>query len=174
MDLNISNQERLDLKRLLTSMECDDNTEHIRKMKHSAKIQKDIMELVKFKKEHLSLYESKPERFEMEAKTVADFLYVNYTDIFRKVIRDEINYEIMSKLLYVLKAIEDEKVDQHEGGVLVGKVLKELYLDSAVRHGQNLDKKYEAEAKSNVEDSQVEAVSEKPISWKEFKQQNNR
>ena len=170
MDLNISNQERLDLKRLLTSMECDNNTDHIRKVKHSARIQKDMMELVKFKKERLSLYESKPERFEMEAQSVADFLYVNYTDIFRKVIRDEIDYEIMSKLLYVLKAIEDEKVDQHEGGVLVGKVLKELYLDSAVRHGQNLDKKYET--LSDAQTLSAEPVSEKVISWKEFKQKS--
>jgi hypothetical protein len=95
---------------------------------------------------------------------------VNYTDIFRKVIRDEINYEIMSKLLYVLKAIEDEKVDQHEGSVLVGKVLKELYLDSAVRHGQNLDKKYEAEAEALVS-TESKPLSEKVISWKEFKRQ---
>ena len=67
-------------------------------------------------------------------------------------------------MLAVLKAIEDEKVDQHEGSVLVGKVLKELYLDSAVRHGQNLDKMYEAS-----QPPKPEVVPEKPISWKEFK-----
>ena len=34
------------------------------------------------------------------------------------------------------------KVDQHEGSVLVGKLLKELYVDSALRRSENLDKEY--------------------------------
>ena len=46
----------------------------------------------------------------------------------------------MTKLLIILKLIEDEKVDQHEGSVMCGKVLKELYIDSATKRMDNLDK----------------------------------
>jgi len=167
-DLYISPQEKLDLKRLLKTSDCDNNTDHIRKVKHSSKIQKDIMEIIAHKKTNMKLYEQKPDRFELEARVVGHFLYTNYPDIFRKVINDEINYEIMSRLLHILKGIEEEKVDQHEGSVLVGKVLKELFLDSAVRHGKNLDKKHKKMENTDQETKKV-ASSEKLISWKEYK-----
>jgi hypothetical protein len=164
MDLQITNEDRIDLKRLLSTSDCENNTEHIRKMKHSTKIQNDIMKLAQFMKAQSTLAESSPDKFEAEAKDLVPFLANGYTDIFNKVIRNEINFEILGKLLYVLKAIEDEKVDQHEGSVLVGKILKELYLDSAVRHGDNLDKKYAAE-----EPKKPALVEGRAISWKEYK-----
>jgi hypothetical protein len=168
MDLYISPQERLDLKRLLNTTNCEDNTKHIREVKHSTKIQRDVMELVQFQRKHRKMAEETPEIFELEAQAVASFLYVNYTDIFKRILRNEINYEILGKVLDVLKAVEDEKVDQHEGSVLVGKVLKEMYLDSAVRHGNNLDKKYQETAPPKPV-----PVVEKLISWKEYKNQGN-
>ena len=164
MNLQLSNDDRIDLKRLLSTSDCENNTEHIRNMKHSTKIQDDIMILAKFQSSNQLLYETHPDKFEEEAKVLVPFLANGYTDIFNKVIRNEINFEILGKLLYVLKAIEDEKVDQHEGSVLVGKILKELYLDSAIRHGDNLDKKHAAE-----EPPKPELVKGRAISWKEYK-----
>ena len=167
MNLQLSNEDRIDLKRLLSTSDCENNTEHIRTMKHSTKIQNDIMKLVEFKNSQQTLAESYPDKFVEEARVLVPFLAKGYTDIFNKVIRNEINFEILGKLLYVLKAIEDEKVDQHEGSVLVGKILKELYLDSAVRHGENLDKKHAAE-----EPPKPKLVEGRPISWKEYKTSN--
>ena len=164
MNLQLSNEDRIDLKRLLSTSDCENNTEHIRTMKHSTKIQNDIMKLVEFKNSQQTLAESYPDKFVEEARVLVPFLAKGYTDIFNKVIRNEINFEILGKLLYVLKAIEDEKVDQHEGSVLVGKILKELYLDSAVRHGENLDKKHAAE-----EPPKPKLVEGRSISWKEYK-----
>ena len=37
------------------------------------------------------------------------------------------------KLINVLKNIEEGDVDQHEGSVVVGKILKEMYIDSALK-----------------------------------------
>jgi len=67
-------------------------------------------------------------------------------------------------MLSVLKMIEDGKVDQHEGSVMFGKVLKELYVDSAIKHGENLDKQYETE--------KVPQVEGKKISWNQYKKMN--
>jgi hypothetical protein len=64
-------------------------------------------------------------------------------------------------MLSVLKMIEDGKVDQHEGSVVFGKILKELYLDSAVKRGENLDKEHESE--------KIQPVEGKKISWNQFK-----
>lgn len=164
MDFTISNQERIDLKRLISQTECEDNTENIRKLKHSSRILNDVSKLVKFKKDNITLYNDKPEEFDLEAQTVANFLYVHYTDIYRRLIKDEINLAILAKFLHILKGIEDGKVDQHEASVLVGRVLKELYLDSAVRHGENLDKMY-----SSQEPEPEPKNKGKEISWKDFK-----
>jgi hypothetical protein len=63
--------------------------------------------------------------------------------------------------------IEDERVDQHEGSVIIGKILKELYLDSAIKRADNLDKERD---QSEV----VELVEPKEISWREFKLLNSK
>ena len=71
----------------------------------------------------------------------------------------------LTKLLIVLKLIEDGKVDQNEGSVMVGKVLKELYVDSALKQSKHLDEKYE---KENLTEINLQKDT-KPISWKEYK-----
>jgi hypothetical protein len=166
MDFTISNQDRIDLKRLLDTMECENNTEHIRKLKQTSKIRQDIMDLVKYKnsrQDATASHEVDP-ALEAAAAEVVPFLANCYPDIFKKVMRNELNYAIMNRLLNVLQGIEDEKVDQHEGSVLVGKILKELYLDSAVRHGENLDKMYASQTPPKEEPHEGQ-----PISWKEYK-----
>lgn len=165
MNLSISNQERIDLKRLLDTMECENNTDTIRKVKHSSKIQQSVMDLVNYKKNHTELLETDQEQYDKGARDSVPFLYENYADIFKKILRDEIDFQILSKLLYVLGAIEEEKVDQHEGSVLVGRILKELYLDSAVKHGENLDKKYKTD-----DDNRPATKPEKLISWRQYKE----
>jgi hypothetical protein len=70
----------------------------------------------------------------------------------------------MTKLLTVLKLIEDGKTDQHEGSYMVGKILKELYLDSAVKRADNIDKE--------IEDQKVKPLEGKTISWSQYKKMN--
>jgi len=165
----ITPEESLNLKRLLKDSQAEDNTEYIRRVKHSEKIRDDIRKLDKFKKDESILYTENRDQFKEKAQNVCNFLFVNYTDIFNKVVADELDLAIMSKLLVVLKLIEENKVDQHEGSVLVGKILKELYVDSALKRCDNLDK---ANSKKEDMDSQENkyATSEiKPISWNEWK-----
>jgi hypothetical protein len=162
MNFSLTNQERLDLKRLLSTSDCGNNTDLIRKVKHSANIQKDVMDLVTWMKAQPEDTDFEDPKVEAEAQTVVPFLQGLYTDLFKKVLHREIDFRILDKLIQVLQGIEDGKVDQHEGSVLAGKVLKELYLDSAVRHGDNLDKKYE-------KDKKPAPIPEKKISWKTYK-----
>ena len=160
--MDLSRQERLDLKRLINESDCENNTDYIREIKHSSKILTDVCILEKLKKTRVN--DNNPlddTEFYNDAQNSAEFLYNNYTDIFHKILKDEIDFIILSKLLHILKMIEDEKIDQHEGSALVGKILKELYIDSAVRQGDKLDKQYKSK----------EVIKEvKNINWKEFKQ----
>ena len=163
--MNIMNsKDRLNLKTLIDETKCEDNTETIRQVKHSVKIRNDIRQLERIKKNHSDLRKTDPEAFFNICQTQCVFLFNNYMDIFNKVYNDEIDLLIMTKLLSVLKLIEDQKVNQHEGSVLVGKLLKELYIDSALKRSDKIDK----ETKTDDFNLKVEP---KPISWKEYKLQ---
>jgi len=161
--MNFSNEERLNLKKLIdnNSDSYVDNTSQIRKLKHSIKIRDDIREMEIYKAKNQKLKQKDYSSFEGRLQEKCSFLFNNYTDIFNKLLKDEIDLDIMQKLLYVLNLIEEEKLDQNEGSVAVGKLLKELYIDSALRRADNLDKEHEGEI--------VPKEEGKKISWKEFK-----
>jgi hypothetical protein len=149
----ISNDERINLQKLVGQFESEDNTQHIRQLKHSGKIRHDINQIQRLKLGSDVTITSD------QAMEVAPFLYSNYTDIFHRVVKGDLNLEIMDKVLSILGLIETGQVDQHEGSVLVGRLLKEMYLDSAVRRADRLDEE-------NPKDAPMEGKS---VSWKEFK-----
>lgn len=156
----LTNDERLNLKKMINESDCDDNTDNIRRLKHSVLMRDDIRKLDTLKNTHADMKNNKNDDFILLCQNECKFLYANYTDIFNKLVKDELDLTIMTKLLTVLKLIEDSKVDQHEGSVMVGKILKELYVDSATKRLDNLDKEHEKEPMSEG----------KAISWKQFKQ----
>ena len=163
--MNMNSQERLDLKKLIDNSNAEDNTATIRRIKHSQNFLDNIRTMEQLKRSHRELRETSNHEFEELCKEKCSFMYNYYTDIFNKQLKDELNLGIMIRLIQVLKMIEDEKVDQHEGSVIVGKFLKELYVDSALRRSENLDKEH---AQENPEKTMVEPKS---ISWKEYKKQ---
>ncbi len=159
--MDISNDERLNLKKMAGEMGYQDNTDNIRRLKHSVKIRNNIIRIEALKKEFSTLRSQSPEQFFNIVHTECSFLYDNYMDIFTRVMKDEIDVVIMHKFLIVLKLIEDGQLDQEQGSIMIGRQLKDLYLDSAVRHADNLDKEREGEV--------VAPVEGKSISWKDFK-----
>jgi len=159
----MNQQERLNLKKLINEMDFQDNTDNIRKIKHSHKIRDDIIKLQKLK-HNPDFYELKravPHSFAEKCRNECVFLFTNYTDIFNKICKDELNLQIMFTLLDVLQSIEEGKVDKNEGSLVCGKLLKELYIDSALRRGENLEKE-------NIVEPVVYAEA-KNISWKDYK-----
>jgi hypothetical protein len=66
------------------------------------------------------------------------------------------------QFLDILEKIENNELDQHEGSFLVGTLLKELYIDSALKKSDKLDKLYENDKQTNV----CEPIK---ISWKQYK-----
>ena len=152
--------ERLQLKSMIEQSDCENNTDEIRKLKHSITIRDEIRKLELLKRSNAEMRACRFSEFEALCQTECSFLYNQYTDIFNKVIKDELDLDIMTKVLLVLKLIEDEQLDQHEGSVMVGKLLKELYVDSALKRAENLDKEHAEQV--------VEPVAGKEISWKQF------
>jgi hypothetical protein len=155
---NLNVQDRLNLKKLIDESDCENNTENIRKLKHSVLIRDDVRKIDTLRMANVNM---ESDDFSQLCQSECPFLFNNYTDIFNKMVKNELDLTIMTKLLTVLKLIEDNKVDQHEGSVMVGKILKELYIDSAVKRAENIDKQYEAE--------KVPPVESKKITWAQFK-----
>ena len=155
-------QEKLDLKKLIGNMgDYEDNTAGIREMKHSDSIRADIRKMEALKQTRTP--EMTDILFSELCESECIFLFYKYTDIYKRLLRNEVDLTIMDKALDVLKKIEDGKIDQQEGSVMVGKLFHEMYVDSALRRSDNLDKEAE---KQNILNAKYEG---KPISWKEYR-----
>lgn len=157
------NIDRVQLEKMIDANQAEDFTEDIRQKKHSKLIRDDVARLVGLKKKYARLAQSNPDQFDKMCVSQCSFLFTSYTDIYNRVKKDELSLEILSKLLDVLKKIEDGKLDQHEGSVVVGTVLKELYIDSALQKEKKLEEKYEKHKKVESKPKQ------KNISWATYK-----
>jgi hypothetical protein len=100
------------------------------------------------------------------------FLFNNYTDIFNKVKKDEIDLSILGRLLGVLKLIEEGKVGQHEASVEVGKLLKQIYIDSALKKSEKLDKQHDKGSDNKGSDNASTLPPAKKVSWTQYKKMN--
>lgn len=156
-------EESLNLKKLISEYNSEDNTVNIRRIKHSLRIKDDIEIIERMKRTHAELRKTSPDDFRALLQEHASFLYTNYTDIFNRIIKDELNLEIMYKFLIILKMVEDGRCNQHEGSVAIGKLLKELYIDSAIKIADNLDEKHK------TEETAEQFQEERPISWQQWR-----
>jgi hypothetical protein len=160
----LNSKEREKLNELVKEFGSEDNTENIREEKNSGKIRDDVNRINTLRNTRKDLMETNFQEFIELSQVEASFLFMNYTNIFNKVVKGEVDLTILSKFLVVLKLVEDGKVDQHEGSVIIGKILKELYLDSAVKAADNLDKIHEQ--------NKVKPSVGIKISWAEYKKNN--
>tara|TARA_B100001057_G_scaffold337852_1_gene338613 strand:+ start:659 stop:1168 length:510 start_codon:yes stop_codon:yes gene_type:complete len=166
----MNSTERLNLQKMINANDVVDQTENIRREKHSSKIREDVKTLVELKQKYPRLERTNPIEFDKLCVNRSSFLFNNYTDIFNKVKKDEIDLTILDNFLIVLKSIEDGKCDQHEASFKIGKLLKEMYIDSALKKSNKLDQKLEKEQKKNKKPKEAKPVN---ISWKQYKEQTN-
>jgi len=153
----MDDKQRLQLANMIQTNNVEDQTELIRNLKHSQILRNEINNMILIK----AKYRDNEAKINEECMNECGFLYTYYTDIFNKVKKDEIDIHILNKFLDVLRQIEDGKLDQHEGSFLVGTLLKELYVDSALKKAEKLDEQSE----KRVEPKHAE----NNVSWKQFK-----
>lgn len=154
---------RLHLQKMCVANNVTDQTELIRSLKHSDIIKENINMLVLLKNK----YKHDAEALHLEAMVECNFLFTYYTDIYNKIRKDDIDLKIMFQLINVLKKIENGVSDQHEASFEVGTLLKEMYVDSALRKSEKL----------NVNEKLKENEYKGPqidITWGNFKKINNK
>ena len=160
---NLTDKERLDLDKMVKAYDADDNTSKIRELKHSRKIKEQIQIFLNLKKKYTRLELTDKKKFEEILISHCNFLWNNYTNIFNKLLKDEISVGILYKFVDKLREIEDGKTDQHEASVEIGQILKEMYIDSALRH----EKKYQVDEKTGKAKKERKPVNN--LSWSKFK-----
>jgi len=164
----MNTEEKLNLKKMLAqSQDYVDHTEDIRRLKHSGLLLDGMRDIEKLKRANKELRELNPDEFTEMCKLAAPVMYNLYTDLFHKLVKDELNLVIMVKLIRILELIEQGQLDQNEGSVMVGKILKELYVDSAVRLGEKIDKQREEENQTQTQ--RDERPEPKDISWSRWR-----
>jgi hypothetical protein len=130
--------QRLQLQKMIKANGTEDHTHFIREIKHSSLLREQVNNMVILK----AKYRDDPETLNLECMNDCNFLFTYYTDIYNKIRKDELDLNIFYKFLDVLKKIEDGELSQHEASFLVGTLLKELYIDSALKKAEKLDEQY--------------------------------
>ena len=151
--------ERLNLQRMIKENDVEETTDLIRNVKHSNQIRENVKILERLRNENHEMVINNPDDFDDMCIFHCGFLFNHYTDIYNKVKKNELDMDILNKFLDVLSKIEDGKIDQHEGSFEIGKLLKKLYIDSALRKADKLDDEHKPEPKKES----------KTVSWHEWK-----
>jgi len=154
-------EERLNLQRMIAANDVTDQTDNIRKLKHADRIWEDVKTMTLLKRKYSRLLNS--DLIKTKITNSCRFLFDNYTDIFNKLYKDQLNVQILYTFIQELKNIENGKTDQHEASFKIGKLLKELYIDSALKQAEKHDKKEKKKVPRR----------EKKISWDQFKKMNS-
>lgn len=162
---HLNDNERLHLDKMLKEFDAEDNTNKIRELRHSYKIRDNIERLNNLKKKYARLRLTDKPKFEELVISHCNFLWSNYTNIFNRLMKDEMDINILYSFINKLRDIEDGTIDQHEASVEVGKILKRLYVDSALRREKNYDAKNKTKTKTQR--------PVKKLTWLQYKAANS-
>lgn len=169
-----SDEQRLHLQKMIDANNVEDMTPLIRTLKHSEILRSQVNLLVDLVKQYDGNTENNP-AFDAEATQQCVFLFTYYTDIYNKIRKNELDLNTLNTFLDVLLEIEEGKLDQHEGSYKVGTILKEMYVNSALRKAAKLEEKnrtsssstsaYDAEEETAKARTNVEAIG-----WRAYKE----
>jgi hypothetical protein len=157
----MDDNQRLQLQNMIKVNNVEDQTQLIRNLKHSEILRNEIQNMMLIK----AKYRNDPDKLNAHCMSECNFLFTYYTDIYNKVKKDEIDLSILGKFLDVLRNIETGALDQHEGSFQIGTLLKELYIDSALKKADKLN--------DNRDEQPVPLEAAVQISWKQYKQSMN-
>ena len=163
----MDDNQRLQLQSMINENNVIDKTEMIRKIKHSSILRNEVNKMIQLKNVYKNNLSS-PD-FRDEAMNKCKFLFQYYTDIFNKLRKDELNVNMLFEFLDILEKIEKGQLDQHEASFKVGSILKNMYIDSAVKHAENMEAKDNENNDPELESNPTPKPKSKDISWKHFK-----
>lgn len=170
----MDDNQRLMLSRLIKENNVADHTPLIRELKHSERILAEVDAMVavlaKYPQPLLPRSELLNEA-RIECAAAANWLYQYYTDIFVRVLKGNMDMQMLRQVIGLLKQIEDGDLDQHEASFQLGTLLKKLYVDSAVKQVEKNDADA-ATAATAAAAPKKEYVKRTDLTWADFKKQH--
>jgi hypothetical protein len=126
----LSKEQQEQLNEMIKENNTKDNTAQIREKKHSPMIRKcvSIIQNLKRTNTRVSFHE-----LNSLAMKDCSFLYINYPNIYNKLLKNEINIKILYSFLDELNSIETGRQNQHEASYKIGVLLKNLYVDKELQ-----------------------------------------
>jgi hypothetical protein len=154
----MNDNEKYQLEQMIQQNKVVDNTHVLRELKHSSEIRKCVVKLMELKQTHSDLLKTNKPKFEELALQDCNFLFYHYMQLYNTILKEDINMDIMNKLLTTLSNIENGQMNQHEASYEVGKLLKSIYIDGTLREIQKLD-----------DENKIVYKEPKTIQWSEYK-----
>lgn len=121
--------QRLKLKEMISQNDTVNNTDEIRNLKHSSRIRADVNKIEETKK---LLKTQDFKELDNALCSSCVFLFNHYTYIYNKLLKNDMNIDILYQFLDVLEKIEENKIDQHEASFEVGSLLKKIFIDKKI------------------------------------------
>lgn len=146
MSNQMNDDDKLLLQKMIRENNTENNTNKIRELKHSSKIRKDISIIQNMKRKIRS---KDFKKLDKECSSKCQFLFVNYPNIYNKMLKDEIDIKILYSFLDVLEKIENGEKDQHEASYEIGMLLKSIYVDKRLNSSGNVKTEKRTESKDN-------------------------
>lgn len=159
----MNKDERKKLDEIIKKNNVQDNTEKIQTLKHSKLIRQAVAQIRNVKRR------VKTKDFKVldrECMKHCGFLFTHYPNIYNKLLKDEIDIQILYTFLDSLQEIEDGKKTQHEASYDIGMLLRKLYVEKKVDIHSDPNK-----PKKNKTRQQASA---KKISYEDFKKQQEK
>lgn len=173
----LDNNEKAAVDKMLLENPVEDFTKDIRERSHSKLIREDRDKLITLKHKYSRLASSNKIQFISICENQCKFLYDNYNSIFNSLLNDKLDIAIFDKFIEILENIENGLLSQHEGSYLIGKYLKNIYVDKKIKTDSHYNKsnKSKKTSKTNTDDKSHNdnTNQESDISYKQFKQFNN-
>lgn len=155
--------EKIQLQNMITENNVVDQTQNIRDLKHSQDIKRDVIKLRVFHEKNKEMKKCQRNVFDETLQNECSFLYNNYNDIFNKLNDETIDISLLLEFVNVLAKIENSQVDQHTASYEIGKLLKTIYIDSALKQNGQMDE-------NNIElGGPVPVKTPVNINWKQYK-----
>ena len=125
----MNSDERLKLHELIKEGNVHDNTDNIRRLKHSIQLKKEVMTIKMITSRAVCLeYEHLNESCAPHCK----FMIENYKNIYQRILKGQVHLGIFDQFLNCLESIENGTKDQHEASYEIGTLLKSLYIDPKI------------------------------------------
>ena len=122
----MDDSQRIKLQEMIDANHTLNHTEEIRTLKHSNLIREDVIKIQNIKKK---LKTTHFKTLDNEAQKECFFLFKNYTLIYNKLLKNDLDIKILYTFLDVLETIENGTRDQHEASYEIGLLLKKIYID---------------------------------------------